>query len=53
MKVYVVVRHLSVIGMRIDKIFSTKQDAESYINHFEQYCDRETRDIQEWRVENF
>jgi hypothetical protein len=53
MKVYVVVQRLSLIGMRIDKIFSTKQDAENYLDHFELYCDRESRCIQEWKVENF
>ena len=53
MKVYVVVQYLSVIGMKIDKIFSTKQDAENYLNSFKVYYDRETRDIQEWEVEKF
>lgn len=53
MKVYVVVQYLGLIGMKIDKIFSTKQDAENYLNHFKLYCDRENRSIQEWEVENF
>ena len=51
MKVYIVVQYFSIIGMTIDKVFASKEDAQNYINSFKMYTERDCRCIKEWKVE--